>query len=105
MKTRREFFRLFGKAALVGGVVAAVPATALGLVEGAKTVGIKNTAYDLPYATSGYMRVENDRYLGLNSLQEQFDKYYRDNPPIIIAAPNPYVGNGKMVWVGGTATS
>ena len=25
MKTRREFFKLFGKVALVGGVVAAVP--------------------------------------------------------------------------------
>jgi len=31
MKTRREFFKLFGKAALVGGVVAVVPAAAVAL--------------------------------------------------------------------------
>jgi len=63
MKTRREFFKLFGKAALVGGVVAAVPATALALVpkldikELAKEV-LYYPLKEIPYITSGYAKSE-----------------------------------------------
>ena len=52
MKTRREFFKLFGKAALVGGVVAAVPATAVALAM--KPIIEEENIF---YTTSGYVQI------------------------------------------------
>jgi len=92
MKTRREFFKLFGKAALVGGVVAAVPSVVLGLSapKQVKWAGKEVSSYDLydgpNLVTSGYMKVQDD--------PEFWDDYYVTGTTTVTSYDNEWVKVG-----------
>ena len=58
MKTRREFFKLFGKVALVSGVVVAVPGVVLALPMELDTVKKLHEAYPA-YTTNGYVQFDH----------------------------------------------
>jgi len=58
MKTRREFFKLFGKAALVGSVVAAAPAVVLPLTAAKPDIGeLANAVLDYPLVNIPHVHV------------------------------------------------